>query len=66
MGLRDPVECLSEFEESYNTYSDSNGVLNLACIMGLGKAIEYIETAGITKIEEHNLSLRNRLYERLS
>jgi len=55
-----------QFEESYNTYNDSNGVVNLAGILGLGKAIEYIESTGITKIEAHNLSLRNRLYERLS
>jgi selenocysteine lyase/cysteine desulfurase len=55
-----------QFEESYNTYNDGNGVVNLACILGLGKAIEYLESAGITKIEEHNLGLRNRLYERLS
>ncbi len=55
-----------QFEESYNTYNDGNGVVNLACILGLGKAIEYLESAGITKAEEHNLSLRNRLYERLS
>jgi selenocysteine lyase/cysteine desulfurase len=55
-----------QFEESYNTYNDGNGVVNLACILGLGKAIEYIESIGITRVEEHNLSLRNRLYERLS
>jgi selenocysteine lyase/cysteine desulfurase len=55
-----------QFEGSYNTYNDTNGVVNLACILGLGKAIEYIESTGITKIEEHNLSLRNRLYDRLS
>jgi selenocysteine lyase/cysteine desulfurase len=55
-----------QFEESYNTYNDGNGVVNLACILGLGKAIEYLESVGITNIEEHNLSLRNRLYERLS
>jgi selenocysteine lyase/cysteine desulfurase len=54
-----------QFEESYNTYSDSNGVVNLACILGLGKAIEYIESVGINKIEEHNLSLKNRLHEKL-
>lgn len=54
-----------QFEESYNTYNDSNGVVNLACILGLGKAIEYIESVGIKKIEEHNLSLRNRLYENI-
>lgn len=55
-----------QFEESYNTYSDGNGVVNLASILALGKSIEYIESAGITRIEEHNLSLRNRLYGRLS
>jgi cysteine desulfurase/selenocysteine lyase len=31
----------------------------------LGKAIEYIESVGINKIEEYNLSLRNRLYGKL-
>lgn len=55
-----------QFEESYNTYNDGNGVVNLACILGLNKAIEYLESVGIEKIEEHNLSLRNRLYSRLS
>jgi selenocysteine lyase/cysteine desulfurase len=55
-----------QFEESYNTYNDGNGVVNLACILGLGKAIEYIESVGINKVEEHNLYLRNSLYERLS
>ncbi|MDB5198524.1 MAG: hypothetical protein JWO92_487 [Chitinophagaceae bacterium] len=55
-----------QFEESYDTYNDGNGVVNLACILGLGKAIEYLESVGITKVEEHNMSLRNRLYERLS
>lgn len=54
-----------QFEESYNTYNDGNGVVNLACILGLGKAIEYLESIGISKIEEHNLALRNRLYLKL-
>jgi selenocysteine lyase/cysteine desulfurase len=54
-----------QFEESYNTYNDGNGVVNLACILGLGKAIEYLESVGMAKVEEHNLSLRNRLYDRL-
>jgi selenocysteine lyase/cysteine desulfurase len=54
-----------QFEESYNTYNDGNGVVNLACILGLSKAIEYLEAVGIDKVEKHNLVLRNRLYDRL-
>lgn len=54
-----------QFEESHNTYNDGNGVVNLACITGLGKAIEYLDSIGMGKIEEHNLILRNRLYDKL-
>ncbi len=54
-----------QFEESYNTYGNSNGTANLTCILGLGKAIEYLESVGISKIERYNLSLRNRLYDKL-
>jgi selenocysteine lyase/cysteine desulfurase len=54
-----------QFEESYNTYNDGNGVVNLACILGLGKAMAYLESVDINKIEEHNLLLRNQLYDKL-
>jgi selenocysteine lyase/cysteine desulfurase len=54
-----------QFDGSYNTYNNGNGVVNLPCILGLGRAIEYLETVGITKVEEHNLRLRNRLYDKL-
>lgn len=54
-----------QFEESYNTYNDGNGVVNLACILGLANAIEYLESVGMGKVEEHNLSIRNRLYDAL-
>ncbi|HKP70584.1 MAG TPA: aminotransferase class V-fold PLP-dependent enzyme [Pyrinomonadaceae bacterium] len=54
-----------QFEESYKTYNNSNGVVNLPCILGLAKAIEYLETVGIGKVEEHNMSLRNRLHDKL-
>jgi cysteine desulfurase/selenocysteine lyase len=54
-----------QFEASYNTYNNGTGVVNLACILGLGKAIEYLESVGITKVEEHNLAIRNRLYNAL-
>lgn len=55
-----------QFEESRNTYNEGSGTVNLPAILGLAKAIEYMESVGITKIEEHNLSLRNRAYEQLS
>lgn len=54
-----------QFDESYNTYNNGNGVVNLPCILGLAKAIEYLESVGINKVEEHNLSLRDRLYDKL-
>ena len=54
-----------QFDESYNTYNNGNGVVNLPCILGLAKAIEYLESAGTGKVDEHNLSLRNRLYDKL-
>ncbi len=53
-----------QYENSFNTYG-GNGVVNLACILGLANAIQYLESVGISKIEEHNLSLRNRLYEKV-
>lgn len=55
-----------QFEESFNTYNDGNGVVNLAAILGLAAAIEYLQSIGIAKVEEHNLALRNRLYDRLT
>jgi selenocysteine lyase/cysteine desulfurase len=55
-----------QFEESHNTYNDSNGVVNQAAILGLAKAIEYMQATGIEKIEEHNTTLRNRLFAHLS
>ena len=54
-----------QFEESYKTYTGGNGVVNLPCILGLGTAIEYLEAVGIAKVEDSNLSLRNRLYDKL-
>jgi len=54
-----------QFEESYNTYNNTNGVVNLPGILGLAKAIEYLESVGINKIEEHNMTIRNRLYDAL-
>ena len=55
-----------QFETSYNTYNDSGGVGNLPGILGLGRAISFLESADINKVEKHNLTLRNRLYKGLS
>ena len=54
-----------QFEGSYTTYNNGTGVVNLACILGLGKAIEYLGALGIERVEEHNLAIRNRLYNAL-
>jgi selenocysteine lyase/cysteine desulfurase len=53
------------YENNYATYSNGNGVVNLPGIMGLGAAIRYLDAADMTKVEAHNLRLRERLAERL-
>jgi|RhiMethySRZTD1v2_1073278.scaffolds.fasta_scaffold261091_2 selenocysteine lyase/cysteine desulfurase len=54
-----------QFEASYNTYNNGTGVVNLACILGLANSIDYLDSVGINKVEEHNLAIRNRLYNAL-
>lgn len=55
-----------QFDDSFKTANNGgNGVVNLPGILGLAKAIEYLDTVGIGKIEEHNMALRNRLQEKL-
>lgn len=53
------------FEDSYHTYNNGNGVVNLPGIVGLGAAIRNLDAADMAKVEAHNLRLRNRLAERL-
>lgn len=53
------------FDESYRTYSNGNGVVNLPGLLGLGAAIRYLERAGMAQVEDHNLALRNALADRL-
>ena len=43
-------------------YSNSSGVTSIPSVIGLGAAIDYLNTIGIPRIEAHNLALRNRLY----
>ena len=53
------------FEESYSTYSNGNGVVNLPGLLGLGAAIQYLTRVGMAQVEAHNLQLRNILADRL-
>lgn len=43
-----------------------SGTLNMPGIIGLSKAIEYINSIGLSSIEEHNKTLRKKLFEGLN
>lgn len=43
-----------------------SGTLNMPGIIGLSKAIQYINSIGLSSIEEHNKHLRNKLFEGLN
>jgi selenocysteine lyase/cysteine desulfurase len=54
------------FEQSYKTYDGyGNGVVNLPALLGLSEAIRFLDTAGMAKVEAHNLQLRGALADRL-
>jgi cysteine desulfurase/selenocysteine lyase len=53
------------FEQSYRTYTNSNGVVNLPGLLGLGEAIRFLERSGMARVEAHNAQLGNTLAERL-
>ena len=46
-------------------YSASSGVTSIASVIGFGAAIEYLNTIGPSRIEAHNLALRDRLFAAL-
>jgi len=54
------------YEDSYSTYSNNNGVVNLPAIMGLGTAIRHLDAVGMVNVEAYSLRLRNRLADRLA
>jgi selenocysteine lyase/cysteine desulfurase len=54
------------YADSYRTYSNGNGVVNLPAIMGLGTAIRHLDAVGMANVEAHNVRLRNRLADRLA
>ena len=44
------------------SYSDSSGVSSIPSVLGMGAAIDYVSAIGVSRIEAHNLALRNHLY----
>lgn len=44
-------------------YTDSSGVTNIPGVLGVAEAIDYHNAIGTTKVEAHNLDLRNKLYD---
>ena len=54
------------YEDSYRTYSNNNGVVNLPAIMGLGTAILHLDAVGMVNVEAYSLRLRDRLADRLA
>ena len=63
--VRDRIQLVAE-ENGRKAQSDSTGLTNVPGVVGLGAAIDYVSGMGIGKIEQHNLTLRNRLFELLS
>ena len=47
------------------SYSDSSGVSSIPSVLGLGAALDYASAIGLSRIETHNLALRNRLFAAL-
>jgi selenocysteine lyase/cysteine desulfurase len=60
-----PVIRPMALEESYRTSSNGTGVVNLPGLLGLSASIRYLQSAGMTQVETHNLELRNMLADRL-
>jgi selenocysteine lyase/cysteine desulfurase len=53
-------------ESGRAAYSDSSGVCSIPSVLGLGAAVDYLTTAGVARVESHNLALRNRLFAALT
>ena len=46
-------------------YSASNGVCSLPSVLGLGASIDYLLAVGKARIEAHNMTLRQRVFDGL-
>jgi selenocysteine lyase/cysteine desulfurase len=47
------------------SYSNSSGVSSIPSVLGMGAAFDYVSAMGLSRIETHNLALRNRLFAAL-
>jgi selenocysteine lyase/cysteine desulfurase len=54
-----------QFLDGRAYYNHSTGVGNLPGAVGLGAALESMKAKGIQTIEQHNVGLRNRIYDGL-
>ena len=46
-------------------YSNSSGVTSIPSVLGLSASIDYIRAISMAAVEQHNLALRDRLYQAL-
>ena len=63
--LGDDVDAM-ELQSGRQANSDATGISNIAGLHGLGAAIAYIQSIGVSRIEQHNLALCAELREGLS
>jgi selenocysteine lyase/cysteine desulfurase len=53
-------------ESGRAAYTAASGVTGIPSVLGIGAAVDYISAIGIARVEEYNLSLRNRLFAALA
>ncbi len=52
-------------QQGESAYTGSTGVTNLPGIYGLGAALSYLSTRGVSTVEAHNVALRDAMREQL-
>ncbi len=63
--LGDAVDAMA-LQSGRQANSDATGISNIAGLHGIGAAIAYIQSIGVSRIEQHNLALCAELREGLS
>jgi selenocysteine lyase/cysteine desulfurase len=62
--LGDAIQPIS-LQSGRTAYSHSSGTRSIPSVLGMGAAFDYLSAIGLSRIEAHNLALRNRLYAAL-